>query len=475
VIKPFVNREAELHSMEKEYGKKEVSLYVLYGRRRLGKTRLIQEFIKNKPSLYFMASEELERENLLRFRDKVADFTKNDLLKQVTELTWEMVFQQLIKVKVENRPVIVIDEFQYLGKSNKGFPSIFQRIWDEELQHENLMVILCGSLITMMESQVLNYSSPLYGRRTAQWKLKPIEFKHYGQFFQNNMNEIDSLMHYAVTGGVPKYIEIFQREENIWDSIRENIVNRGSYLLEEPIFLLEKEVSEIGSYLSIMKTIAHGYHKLGEISAALNVKPQGLSKYLSILADLDLIRRQVPITEENPAKSKKGLYDINDHFIKFWLRFIYPYREEIETDQTDPVMKHIRDRLMEKHVAFVYEEVCRQKVLEQSHLNNQPFRILKIGRWWNRQEEIDIVGINEESGDILFGECKFTNKPVGIALYQDLLRKAQSVQWHQDKRREYFVLFSKSGFTDGMLSLAENNPQLILWQGLGIEATATGA
>ena len=377
-----------------------------------------------------------------------------------------MVFQQLTKMEAESRPVIVIDEFQYLGKSNKGFSSIFQRIWDEWLRHENLMVILCGSLITMMESQALHYSSPLYGRRTAQWKMKPIAFKHYGDFFHNTMSDLDLLMHYAVTGGVPKYIEIFQRKENIWDSIRENILNRGSYLLEEPIFLLEKEVSEIGSYLSIMKTIAHGHHKLGEISAALNVKPQGLSKYLSILEDLDLIRRQVPITAENPAKSKKGLYGINDHFIKFWFLFIYQYREEIETGQTESIMKHIQDRLVEKHVAFVYEEVCREKVLEQSHLNSQPFRILKIGRWWNRQEEIDIVGINEESGDILLGECKFTNKPVGIDLYQNLLRKSEGVMWHHDKRREHFVLFSKSGFTDDMLSMADNNPQVSLWQGL---------
>lgn len=467
MINAFVNREAELQSLEKEYARKEASLYVLYGRRRVGKTRLIQEFIKNKPSIYFMASEEFERENLLRFRDKVADFTQNKLLKQVTEITWEMVFQQLIKGKPEERCVIVIDEFQYLGKSNKGFPSLFQRIWDELLQHENVMVILCGSLITMMESQVLHYSSPLYGRRTAQWKLKPMDFKHYGGFFQQkNMSELDLLVHYAVTGGVPKYIDIFQGEGDLWRSIRENIANRGAYLLEEPIFLLEKEVSEIGSYLSIMKTIANGHHKLGEIAASLNVKPQGLSKYLSILEDLDLIRRQVPVTEENPAKSKKGLYTINDHFIKFWFLFIYPYREEIEAGQTELVMKQIKDTFVEKHVAYIYEEVCRQKVLEESHLNNKPFRILKMGKWWSRQEEIDIVGTNDESGDILFGECKFTNKPVGIELYQDLIRKAAGVQWQNEGRQEYYVFFSKSGFTERMQALAAENPKISLWEGL---------
>lgn len=469
MIKSFVNREAELRSLEKEYARREASLYVLYGRRRVGKTRLIQEFIKDKPAIYFMASEEMERENLLRFRDKVAEFTQNQLLKQVTEITWDTVFQQLINGRPKERYVVVIDEFQYLGKSNKGFPSLFQRIWDELLHHENVMVILCGSLITMMESQVLHYSSPLYGRRTAQWKLKPMDFKHYGGFFQQkNMSELDLLMHYAVTGGVPKYIDIFQGEGDLWLSIRENIANRGAYLLEEPIFLLEKEVSEIGSYLSIMKTIANGHHKLGEIAASLNVKPQGLSKYLRILEDLDLIRRQVPITERHPKKSKKGLYEINDHFIKFWFLFIYAYREEIEAGQTDQVMQHIKEKLIEKHVAYVYEEVCRQQVLEESHLNSKPFRILKMGKWWSRQEEIDIVGTNEESGEILFGECKFTNKPVGIELYQDLLRKADKVQWHNEDRREYFVFFSKAGFTEGMRALAAAHSNVYLWEGLEV-------
>lgn len=469
MLNTFVNREAELQSLEKEYNRKEASFYVLYGRRRVGKTRLIQEFIKDKPAIYFMASEELERENLLRFRDKVADFTQNQLLKQVTEITWDMVFQQLINGRRKERYVVVIDEFQYLGKSNKGFPSLFQRIWDEWLQYENVMVILCGSLITMMESQVLHYASPLYGRRTAQWKLKPMDFKHYGGFFQqHNMSALDLLMHYAVTGGVPKYIELFQGGENIWDSIQTNIAARGAYLLEEPIFLLEKEVTEIGSYLSIMKTIAHGHHKLGEIAASLNVKPQGLSKYLSILEDLDLIRRQVPITEQHPEKSKKGLYEINDHFIKFWFLFIYAYREEIEAGQTDQVMQHIREKLIERHVAYVYEAVCRERLQDHGQFRQQPFRILKLGKWWDRQEEIDIVGTNEETGDILFGECKFTNKPVGVGIYQDLLRKADKVQWHNEDRREHFVFFSKAGFTEGMRALAANHSNVYLWEGLAV-------
>jgi len=280
------------------------------------------------------------------------------------------------------------------------------------------------------------------------------------------MKSMELLSHYAVTGGVPKYIEIFRGEGSLWTSIRDNIAARGAYLLEEPIFLLEKEVGEIGSYMSIMKTIAHGHHKLGEIAAALNVKPQGLSKYLGILEDLDLIRRQVPVTEANPAKSKKGLYQINDHFIKFWFLFIYPYREEIEAGQTDQVMKLIKDRFVEKHVAYVYEEVCRYTLVEHSYSNNQPFRINKMGKWWSRQEGIDIVGFNEETGDIIFGECKFTEKPVGVGLYQELLRKAEKVPWNTNQRRENYALFSKSGFTDQMKALGAEKKNVMLWEGL---------
>ena len=230
----------------------------------------------------------------------------------------------------EAKPVIVIDEFQYIGKSNPAFPSVFQRIWEEQLKDKPVMVILCGSLISMMESQTLSYNSPLYGRRTAQMKLKQIPFRYYRQFFPDK-SENELVEMYAVTGGVPKYIESFADVGDIYEGISENILNPSGYLYDEPQFLLQQEVSEVGSYFSIIKAIAAGNSKLSAIATLLEVKSTSLTKYLKTLIDLDILEREVPVTEDNPEKSKKGLYKIKDNYLRFWFAFVYPNLSFIES------------------------------------------------------------------------------------------------------------------------------------------------
>ena len=207
-MQKFVNRAKELESLEKQYATDQSSLVIVYGRRRVGKTALITEFLKrHSNSLYFLATEESEMQNLNYFKNQVAEFTGNELLKSAV-VDWLTVFKTLIDYKTETKKVIVLDEFQYIGQSNSAFPSIMQKVWDTVLKDANVMLILCGSLVSLMRSQTLDYSSPLYGRRTGQIKLKQIPFSHYHEFFEGRTNN-DLLPFYAVTGGVPKYIETF--------------------------------------------------------------------------------------------------------------------------------------------------------------------------------------------------------------------------------------------------------------------------
>ena len=251
----FVDRIKELEFLNNEYNKKDSSLIILYGRRRVGKTALIKEFGKNKDMIYFLATEEQEMQNINAFKELVINDTQNELLSSANITSWEVLFKTIVSQKTTSKKIIVIDEFQYLGKINPSFPSIFQKIWDEILKDKNVMVILCGSLISMMESQTLNYNSPLYGRRTGQIKLKQIPFENYHDFFTSRIKERNLIEMYAVTGGIPKYIESFKAEENIYEGIKNNIMNKQSYLYEEPMFLLQNEVSEVGSYFSIIKSI----------------------------------------------------------------------------------------------------------------------------------------------------------------------------------------------------------------------------
>lgn len=463
-MEKFVDRKNEIDFLNQEYAKKESSLIILYGRRRIGKTSLIKEFGKNKNMIYFLATEESEAQNREILKNIVASNLKNELLNSMKVDNWDILFKTIISDKSADKKIIVLDEFQYLGKVNPSFPSIFQKIWDQILKDENVMVILCGSLINMMESQTLNYTSPLYGRRTGQIKLKQIPFENYSEFFKKKMKEKELIEKYAVTGGIPKYIESFKEEDNIFNEIKNYIMNKQSYLYEEPNFLLQNEVTEVGSYFSIIKSIAAGNRKLGNISSNLSVSPTNLSKYLQTLINLDILEREVPITELNPEKSKKGQYKIKDNFISFWFQFIYPNRALLEMDKTDIVLKKIKSNFIDNHVSFIYEDICKQKMWNLIADGTLEVQYNKIGRWWNNSAEIDIVGLNEEENSIIFGECKYykDSKKMNEKVFYNLKEKSKLVEWKNNNRKEMFILFSASGYSDELKKIAKENDKLIL-------------
>ena len=460
-MKQFVDRELEMETLQNEYARDGSALVILYGRRRVGKTTLISEFIKDKEALFFLASEEAEAQNRNAFKEKVAEFIDSDLLRSADVKSWDVLFKAIMDTPFESKPVIVLDEFQYLGKANPAFPSIFQRIWEEILKDKSVMVILCGSLISMMESQTLAYGSPLYGRRTAQIRLKQIPFGYYHEFFPSKSRK-ELIEMYAVTGGVPKYIELFSESKDIYSAIQKCVLNRSGYLYDEPHYLLQQEVSEVGSYFSIIKAIAAGNSKLSAISSILEIKSTSLTKYLKTLIDLDILEREVPITEDNPEKSKKGLYKIKDNYLRFWFAFVYPNMSFIESGHSRIVMNKIRHSLVKNHIAFVYEDVCKERMWDLNAEGAWPFNFTKIGRYWDSKDKIDIVALDPEGKNLILGECKYWTEPVGVSVLRDLEAKTVSVAWERDNRKVWYVLFSASGFTDELIKEAESRTDLEL-------------
>lgn len=457
----FVDRELEMENLIEEYHREGSSLVIMYGRRRVGKTKLISEFINGRNVLFFLASQESEVQNRNLFKEKAAEFINSDLLRNATVSDWDTIFKAIIETKFDSKPIIVIDEFQYIGKSNSAFPSIMQRIWDVILKDKPVMLILCGSLITMMKEQTLEYSSPLYGRRTSQIRLKQIPFSYYEKFFPNKtIKELVEM--YAVTGGVPKYIESFREEKDIYSAIQKHVLNPSSYLYDEPHFLLQQEVTEIGSYFSLIKTIAAGNSKLSAIASALELPQTRLTKYLKTLIDLDILEREVPITEENPDKCKKGLYRIKDNYIKFWFAFVYPNLSFLESGNSQIVMDKIKKGFISGQVAFVYEDVCRQKMWQMNTGGVWSFNFSKIGRYWDNSTKIDIAAIDPEGKNIILGECKYWKEPVGVNVLSDLEEKAKNVAWNKSNRKEWFVLFSAEGFTPELKELAQKRDDIIL-------------
>lgn len=455
----FIDRDKELATFAREYERDGASFVVLYGRRRVGKTTLINLFCEGKKTIYYLATEESEAENRNSFKNLVSEVLDNELLASSSPDSWIPIFKLIAEEAKKERIILVIDEFQYLGKANKAFPSILQKVWDEVFSKANIMLILCGSLIHMMTSQVLNYDSPLYGRRTAQIKLMQIPFSYYHEF-DENLSTDEQIMKYAVTGGVPKYIQLFERKKDIYASISDNVLSAGSFLYAEPEFLLQKEVSEVGSYFSVLKIIAAGNHKLSKIAGALGVSQSSLTSYLKVLTDLDIIEREVPVTEENPEKSKMGLYRINDNYIAFWFKFVYPNRGLIESGRVQFVEDKLKQNFIDNHVSFVYEDICREDVW---NLMSEGISVNRVGRWWGSGDvEIDIVAYDSVGNDIVFGECKYSGQKKGLGVLAELQEKAKYVSWNRENRNEYFVVYSRSGFTKDLIEYADTHNNVFL-------------
>ena len=452
----FINRYDELQLLEDEYNKKDSTFSVIYGRRRTGKTTLIREFIKNKPSLYFFADTQNEVIQISRFQNQIADVFQDKFVRNITFNNWDSIFDYFISKIDDNKKIVfVIDEFQYLIKSNRNFASIFQRIYDTKLKNKDIMIIICGSIISMMYSEVLSYNSPLYGRRTSQINLKQIYFRHYHEFFENLSKE-KLIEFYSITGGIPKYIELLDENIDLFENISKEILDKNKFLYAEPRFLLQEEVNEVSTYFSILEIIASGEHKLSDITARLGVTSSSITSFLKKLIDLDKIEKRVPITENNPEKSKKGLYFIKDNYLRFWFKYVFPYQSYLEINKKEFLLDKLKISFS-SFVAEVFEDISQEILMNNQNI----FEIQKIGRWWDKNNEIDLIAIGKK--EILYGECKWSKNHVGISVLNDLISKSKDVPKEKSIKEEYFALFSKSGFSDELIDLSKKNSKILLF------------
>lgn len=452
----FVNRQSELTFFEKTWRLSGFHFVPVYGRRRIGKTRLVQEFIKGKKAVYFLADSVSETEQLKNLGRIAGEYFKDAILTDAGFKDWYQFFSY-IKEKHE-RFIIVIDEFPYLVGSNSAISSIFQKGIDEYLKKTNLFLILMGSSIGMMEKEVLFHKAPLYGRRTASMEVKEMSFNALKDFFPGRT--FDELVKiYAVFGNVPAYIEKLNPKHDIFANIAELILDKGTFLYNEIEYILREELREPRNYFVILRAIAQGKRKLSEIINETGFEKSLVSRYLDILKGLRFVEKDIPVTEKIPEKSKQGLYRLHDRFFGFWFKYVFPNRSRLEIGRADHVLKSIKDSF-EHYVSTVYEDVCLD--ICKNLMADGLMQYTLIGKWWSREEEIDIVALDEETKTAYFAECKWSNKKVGEDIYKDLARKSQLVDWHNDKRKNRFVFFSKSGFTPKMIEIAKKEDILLV-------------
>ena len=454
----FINRTRELKALEGFWAEKKSQLLILYGRRRVGKTELVKHFIHKKNGLYFLADKRTESEQLKELSSIVANHFNDELLELRPFASWLEFFIYLSKNK-QKRLVLAIDEYPYLVESNTATSSVFQKGWDEYLKHANVLLILLGSSVSVMESETLIHKSPLYGRRSGQLLLNSFSFKESAKFY-SHLSFKGFMDIYSIAGGVPLYLLEFSPDKDLKINIQEKIFTKTAFLHNEIEFLLKEELREPKNYFAVLRALSLGKTKFGEIINETGLEKNILTKYLGTLEKLGFIRRELPVTERNIDKSRKGLYVIVDNFARFWFKYCYPNRSLLELGSYPRVHKQIHD-----HWAIfcskTYEDVCQELLVD---LQAKIFDFEKIGRWWDKDNEIDIVAFSDSENKILFAEVKYSLKPVGINILEDLIEKAKRVIWNNDKRQEYYLLASLSGFTPALIKEAKSRGVFLIEQ-----------
>ena len=438
----FYDREDELDTLTGAVESPGSDFVVVYGRRRVGKTELLKEFCADRPHIYFLAAQEAEHRQCEKFLDRIADHFDE----RVPRIDgWDEAFEYLGEQLQREDLVVAIDEFPYLVAENDSLPSYVQGFVDQELDGTDSMLVLCGSSVSTMESEILGHESPLYGRRTAQLDVTPFSFQQAREAISYDIQ--DAIRSYAVTGGTPMYLTLFDYTQSLAANIQSHVLSPSAVLYNEPEFLLRTELRNPARYRSILEAVALGHTTPNEISGATGIDPGPLSKYLQTLRRLRLIERDVPVTASG-KKSKRSRYRVADEFLRFWFRYVEPNRSSIE-EAPEIVYDGTIQPDLPTHVATTFEDVCQEAVWEGIRRGTfDPYS--EVGRWWYGEEEIEIVGLSPNDDRVLLAECKWTTDPVGEDLVESLRAKAEHVRWGPADRDERFAMFSKSGFVDGL-------------------------
>ncbi|CUX77920.1 archaeal ATPase, fused to C-terminal DUF234 domain [Thermococcus chitonophagus] len=425
----FIDREEELEFLRRRWSSEKPELIIIYGRRRIGKTYLLQRFLSEVGGVYLLAE---ESETVLEdFSERLAGYFDDPLLRENPLRSWGAFFTYLAG-KSSKRLVVAIDEVQYIAKSQKDFLSVLQKYWDLHLSKTKIMLILCGSLVSFMEG-ILSARSPIYGRRTGAWKVKEMDFFNAWKFHRV---DAETAVHiYSVFGGVPQYLADYSPELSFWDNLRELLLSKGAKYYDEPKYLLKQELRDVSRYFSILRAIATGYTRFGQIADKAKIDTKSLAKYLNVLSEMGYI------TEEKPVIGRgRALYKINDNLFAFWFRFVYPLKSEIEMglDVVEEVKAEFND-----YLGQVFEKIAKQFLIRLNLVGELPFKFTRIGRWWYRGEEIDIVAINEREKKVLFVEVKWKdlNKKEARGILRDLRRKSELIEMEEWER--FYGLITK--------------------------------
>ena len=445
----FIGRERELKALNKLYGSSKFEFAVIYGRRRIGKTELIKQFLGDKKAIYFMGIESNAKLNLENFSKSILEF--NTGIRADTSFSnFQAALEYVFQLAENERIILAIDEYPYVARSSKSLASTLQLLIDKYKDTSKLMLILCGSSMSYMEDHVLSYKAPLYGRRTAQIKLLPFDFEETCRYLANMSGEDKALM-YGAVGGTPQYLLQVSDKLSVEENIKNTYLNPISFLYEEPTNLLKQEVREPAIYTAIITAIATGASRMADISTKVGEDTSVCTTYIKNLISLGIVQKETPYGEK---ASRKTIYSLADNMFRFWYRFVLENNSIIARGADDLAYKRIEPYFTD-YMGKVFEDISAQYLWKLLVTGKSPIEFTSLGRWWGNdprtrsQTEIDIMG-EQDKNSALFAECKWTNEKIDLGVLETLVQRSKLFAY----KNVHLFLFAKSGFTKGCIDKA---------------------
>ncbi|NIM94998.1 MAG: AAA family ATPase [Anaerolineales bacterium] len=445
---PFVGRNSELKLLDDLWASSSAELLILYGRRRVGKTRLITHWIEQTQNrcLYWVADPTSSHDQLRSLSHAIYRFANPDVPSppEFTYANWEQALREIANLAQKNRLTVFVDEFTYLLETMPGIAGILQNSWDHLLSQSNLLLVLTGSHMGMMQRQVLSYQAPLYGRASAQLLLNPLPFGVSQAFFPGYTPE-ERVVIYAIFGGIPAYWERLDPSLLLSENIRRQLLTPNTLMQDEPRLLLQDFVTDPHNYVAILRAIAGDARTQKEISTVTGLAQGHVSKYLSVLREVGYVERRVPITESE--RSRKGRYYITDPYLRFYYRFLSTRQSQLAMGVQERALSQIEQNLPGFIGSHTWEELCREWLLRAGDLGALQVIPDRVGSIWSHDLQIDVAGIHTRKKTLVLGECKWSEKPVGRGALNDLVGKTSSIVPDGGKWTVFYLGFARNGWT----------------------------
>ncbi len=422
-MKKFIGREKELKTLEKAYSSESSAFIPIYGRRRVGKSELIVQFLKNKTGVFFVGSKAPAGLQMKEFLQESSEALEAPLLAGFSASDWKSALTAVVGVHGGNEKlVIVFDEFQWTAEASPELISVLQKLWDKKWRDNGqIFLIVCGSYIGFMEREILGKKSPLFGRRTAQIFLKPFDYQESGEF-HSEYSLVDRARTYFICGGVPWYLSLFSSHCSVEMNIIENLLDPHAPLFQEPDFLLKEELRDVKNYYAVLMAIASGSATQIQISKFAGIDSRALHYYLKQLSGLGYISRRYPLTTNRPAQ-RHVRYVLDDPLLRFWFKFIFPNISYIAHAGGEKALQWRLKPHLDSYFGYCFERLCREalpRIYDKEGVNAS----FEIGEYWDPGVQIDVVGVRDDNWTDL-GECKWGGIRSIKALKKELKAKAE--------------------------------------------------